>query len=132
MYLLRVIAILLLAALSLAPVVRAQPEQPAGGRACFFGREFEEWRAPDPNTIIIRVAVNRFYRLDLSAPCPTLQYPNARIISVSRGSDVICDRLDWDIRVAQPPAGITEQCLVKSMTPLTPEQVTAIPQRFRP
>jgi hypothetical protein len=129
---LHTIAVALLTALLLSPVVRAQPEQPNRGQACFFSRNFEQWRSPDPSTIIIRVGINRFYRLDLSAPCPTLQFPDARLISVFRGSDSICGPLDWDLRVTQYPAGITEQCIVKSMTQLTPEQVATIPTRFRP
>ena len=35
----------------------------ACGGACFFSRNFQQWRAPDANTILIRVGVNRFYRL---------------------------------------------------------------------
>ena len=129
---LRPLAVSLIAGLLLPPVVRAQPEQPNRGQACFFSRDFQQWRAPDPATIIIRVGINQFYRLDLSAPCPTLQFPDARLISVFRGSDSVCSPLDWDLRVAQYPAGITEQCIVKSMSRLTPEQVAAIPPRFRP
>lgn len=128
----RPIPVSLIAGLLLSPVVRAQPEQTNGGQACFFSRNFEQWRAPDPGTIIIRVGISQFYRLDLSTPCPTLQFPEAYLVSVFRGSDSICGPLDWDIRVAQYPAGITEQCIVKSMTRLTPEQVATIPPRFRP
>lgn len=126
------ITVSLIAGLLLSPVVRAQPGPPNRGQACFFSRNFEQWRSPDPSTIIIRVGINRFYLLDLSAPCPTLQFPNAILVNVFRGSDSICGPLDWDIRVAQPPAGITEACIVKSMTQLTPEQVASIPPRFRP
>lgn len=127
------IAVSLIAALLLAPALRAQPEQPPNrGRACFFSREFEQWRSPDASTIIIRVGINRFYRLDLSVPCATLQFPDAHLVNVFHGTDTICGPLDWDIRAAQYPAGITQACIVKSMTRLTPEQVAAIPPRFRP
>ena len=129
---LRPITVCLIAGLLFSPVVHAQPEQPNRGQACFFSRDFEQWRSPDPGTIIIRVGINRFYRLDLSAPCPALRFPNAHLINVFHGSDSICSPIDWDIRVAQYPAGITEQCTVKSMTQLTADQVAAIPPRFRP
>lgn len=129
---LRQVTVSLIAVALLSPVVRAQPEQTRGGQACFFSREFEQWRAPDPSTIIIRVGINRLYRLDLSAPCPTLQFPQARLVTVSRGSDAICGPLDWDIRVAQYGNGVTEQCVVKSMTQLTQEQIASIPPQFRP
>ena len=130
---LRPITASLIAGLLLSPVVRAQPEQPDHARACFFSRDFQTWRSPDANTILIRVGVSRLYRLDLSAPCPTLQFPNAHLINTFHGSDSVCGPLDWDIRVAQyPGGGATEQCVVKSMTQLTPQQVAAIPPRMRP
>jgi hypothetical protein len=128
----RPLCIALMTALLLSPVVRAQPQDSNGGQACFFSRDFQQWRSPDPNTIYIRVGVNRFYRLDLSAPCPPLQFPDVHLVSVFHGSDTICAPIDWDLRVSQFPQGITEQCIVKSMTRLTPEQVSAIPSRFRP
>lgn len=112
--------------------VDAQSQTPDRGQACFFSRDFQQWRAPDPKTIIIRVSLNHFYRLDLSTPCPALTFPDSHLVSVFHGSDTICRPIDWDIRVAQPPAGVTEQCIVQAMTPMTPEQVAALPPRFRP
>ncbi len=126
------LSMVLIAALSVSPVVLAQPQGSNRGQACFFSRDFQQWRSPNPNTIYIRVGVNRFYRLDLSVPCPALQFPDAHLVSVFRGSDTVCAPIDWDLRVAQYPQGITEQCIVQAMTRLTPEQASAIPPRFRP
>jgi len=128
----RAISFALVTTALMATMVRAQPQTPAGGGACFFSRDFQQWRAPDPNTILIRVGVNRFYRLELAAPCRTLQFPDAHLVTVFRGSDFVCSPLDWDLRVSQFPAGITEQCVVRSMIKLTPEQVASIPPRLRP
>jgi hypothetical protein len=112
-------------------VVRAQPDT-TRPQACFFSREFQQWRAPDANTIFIRVGVNRFYRLDLSAPCPSLLYPNARLVTVFHGSDTVCAPIDWELGVAQSPEGVSEQCIVKAMTPMTPAEIASIPPRFHP
>jgi hypothetical protein len=128
----RAICFAFLTAALLATMVRAQPDAPSGGAACFFSRDFQQWRAPDSNTVLIRVGVNRIFRLDLAAPCRTLQFPDAHLVTVFRGSDSVCSPLDWDLRVAQSPAGIMEQCIVRSMAQLTPEQVASIPPRFRP
>jgi hypothetical protein len=128
----RAIFFALLTTALLTTMVRAQPQTPNSGGACFFSRDFQQWKASDANTILIRVGVNRFYRLDLSAACRTLQFPDAHLVTVFRGSDRVCSPLDWDLRVAQYPAGITEQCIVRSMTQLTPEQVASIPPRLRP
>jgi hypothetical protein len=121
----------LLSAAVLATVVRAQPDT-TRPQACFFSREFQQWRAPDANTIFIRVGVNRFYRLDLSAPCPSLLYPNARLVTVFHGSDTVCAPIDWELGVAQSPEGVSEQCIVKAMTPMTPAEIASIPPRFHP
>ncbi len=128
----RSVSVALISAAMLITVGHAQPEQTSGGDACFFSRDFMQWRAPDANTIFIRVGLNRFYRLDLAAPCRTLLFPSSHLVTVFRGSDTICRPIDWDLRVSQYPAGITEQCIVRAMTRLSPEQVAAIPPRFRP
>ena len=128
------LCIVLVTAVLLSPVVRAQPQAQDSNRsqACFFSRDFQQWRSPDPNTIFIRVGVNQFYRLGLAAPCTALQFPDAHLVNVFHGSDTVCAPIDWDLRVAQSPQGITQQCIVKSMTRLTPDQAAAIPPRFRP
>ena len=105
MYVPRAISFVLVTTALLATMVRAQPQAPNGGGACFFSRDFQQWRSPDPNTILIRVGVNRFYRLDLAAPCRTLQFPDAHLVTVFRGSDSVCSPLDWDLRVAQYSGG---------------------------
>jgi hypothetical protein len=122
----------LVSAAVLTTLVRAQPAEPPRRTACFFSREFQQWRAPDANTILIRVGVNRFYRLDLAAACPPLLFPNAHLVTVFHGSDAVCAPIDWDLRVAQYPEGVAEQCVVKAMTQLTPAEVASIPPRFRP
>jgi hypothetical protein len=128
----RAVSFALVTTALLTTMVRAQPQAPNGRGACFFSRDFQQWKSSDPNTILIRVGLNRFYRLDLSSPCRTLQFPSAHLVTVFRGSDIVCSPLDWDLRVSQNPAGITEQCVVRSMTQLTPEQVASIPPRLRP
>ena len=126
------VAIALISAAVLTTVVRAQPADISRGGACFFSREFQQWRAPDANTIYIRVGVSRFYRLDLAAPCPPLLFLNTRLVTVFHGSDTICAPIDWDLRVSQYPEGVTERCVVKAMTPMTPAELASIPPQFRP
>lgn len=128
----RPIAFALICTAVLTTVVRAQPAEPNRGGACFFSREFQQWRAPDANTILIRVGVSRFYRLELAASCPPLLFPNARLVTVFHGSDAVCAPIDWDLRVSQYPEGVAERCIVKAMTPMTPAEVASIPPRFRP
>ena len=128
----RPVAIALISAAVLTTIVRAQPVDTNRGGACFFSREFQQWRAPDANTIYIRVGVNRFYRLELAASCPALLFLNTRLVTVFHGSDAICGPIDWDLRVSPYLEGVTERCIVKAMTRITPAEVASIPSRFRP
>ena len=113
--------------------VQAQPGETSTKRnQCFFLNQMDGWRAPDDKTLYIRAGLNRYYRLDLGAACHKLKWPRAHLITKARGSDMVCSPLDWDLSVAETPDGIPEQCIVKAMTPLTPEEVAAIPQPFKP
>jgi hypothetical protein len=105
---------------------------------CFSMRDFESWKAPDANTIYIRVGVNRYYRLDLSGPCQALKMIDVHLITKSRGSDQVCSGLDWDLSVSDSVGGIgrgagfRQACIVKTQTPLSAADVAAIPKGFKP
>lgn len=115
--------------LGIAPVVA----QPPARNVCFPINEMQGWKAPDSKTIFIRVNLNQYYRLDLSAACPMLTMPDSHLITKVRGSNLICTAVDWDLSVSQPPPGaIPEPCIVKQMTLLTPQEAAAIPPKFKP
>lgn len=99
---------------------------------CFYINQFQSWRAPDPKTIFIRVNLSKYYRLDLAGECPALMWPQSHLVTKTRGPDTVCSAIDWDLSVAQDPHGIPEPCIVKTMTLLTPDQVAAIPKKFKP
>lgn len=112
----------------------AQSTQPAPQqRSCFLITELRGWKAPDNKTIFIRVGLNQIYRLDLTASCPLLTMPESHLITKTRGPDIVCSAVDWELSVSEPPpAAMPEACIVKKMTPLTPDQAAAIPPRYRP
>lgn len=114
--------------LGIAPA-DAQPAQ----NACFLITEFRGWKAPDAKTIFIRVGFDRVYRLDLTNTCSLLSSPGSHLITKTRGPDLVCSAIDWDLSVSQPPPGnIPEHCIVKKMTLLSPDETAAIPQKFKP
>ena len=125
-------AAVLASGMSLFTAATAQAPAPAPRNACFYSTQFQNWKAPDPKTIFIRVNMNRYFRLDLSGTCETLMWPNSHLITHVRGSDSICSAIDWDLKVSNGPDGIAEPCIVKTMTELTPAQVAAIPPKFKP
>jgi hypothetical protein len=101
--------------------------------SCFQMPQFQNWKAADDKTLYIRVNMNQYYRLDLSASCSTLTWPGSHLITQTRGSTSVCSPVDWDLAVSQgPPGGIPQHCIVKAMTPLSPADVAAIPKKFKP
>ncbi|HZL00891.1 MAG TPA: hypothetical protein VFC47_13450 [Caulobacteraceae bacterium] len=106
---------------------------PAAGQSapCFFINQWQGWKAPSPDVLYLKVNMNEVYRVELSAGSPELQWPDAHLISVSRGSDSVCSPLDLDLAVADL-GGIREHLIARSLTKLTPEEVAAIPPKYRP
>ena len=83
--------------------------------------------------IYLKVDVSHVYRLDLSTPTTQLQYPDVHLFNNHlEPSGWICDPIDFDLRVQDEHGMFTEPLIVKSITRLTPEQVEAIPAKFRP
>jgi|SRR5215469_10751821 len=116
----------------------AQPTEPASSPApqqtsCFFINQFENWKAPDAKTILIRVNLSKFYRLDLANECPMLLWPDTHLVINVRGPSTICRAIDWDLKVNQTSSHMAPiGCIVKEMTQLSPAEAAAIPAKFKP
>lgn len=114
-----------------AAIANSSPAAPP--KSCFLITQFENWKAPDDKTIFIRVNMDKFYRLDLAGSCPSLKFPDAYLITKTRGPSTVCSAVDWDLRVGQSgQRGFESPCIVKTMTPMTADEVTAIPKKFKP
>ena len=127
------LSVIFAAGLGSLALAQAETASPPPDR-CFFVNNFENWKASDARTIYIRVNTNRYYRLNLAGECPAMLWPDARLITVWRGSNVVCDALDWDLKVSNGPLRehFTEPCIVKTMTALTSAEASAIPKEFKP
>ncbi|HLY04382.1 MAG TPA: hypothetical protein VKR31_01425 [Rhizomicrobium sp.] len=112
-----------------APAAAQPPQQ----NACFLINQFNGWKSPDTRTIFIRVGLDRIFRLDLANNCSLLAMPNVHLITKTRGPDLVCSAIDWDLSVSEsPPGNIPQPCIVKKMTLLSPGEAAAIPPKFRP
>jgi hypothetical protein len=100
--------------------------------SCFLSANWSGWKSPNPNTIYLRIDVGRIYRLDLAQPSYELNDPDAHLVSRIRGSDWICSPLDLQLYVADSHGAGREPLFVKSITELTPDEVKAIPAKYRP
>jgi Family of unknown function (DUF6491) len=118
-------------ALAQAPA-QSKAKGDARGSQCFLSRDYEGFRPIDDHSFYMRANVNQIYRIELQEACPEIAYPDARLITVVRGSDWICGPLDWDLRVGQSPPSIAVPCIVKSQTRLTPAEAAAIPPKQKP
>ncbi|HEX4184161.1 MAG TPA: DUF6491 family protein [Caulobacteraceae bacterium] len=98
---------------------------------CFFVSQWRGWKAPEPDVLYLGVNLKDVYKVQLSAKSPELMWPDARLISITRGSSTICDALDLDLKVAGAE-GFPIGLIATSITKLTPEQVAAIPPKFQP
>jgi hypothetical protein len=126
---------LVVAALALAgggaPALAAAPAA-ASGQSCFLSSDWQGWKSPSPSVIYLRIRINDVYRLDLSAPASDLDEPDVHLISKIQGSDWICNPLDLQLEVADDHGIMREPLFVKSITKLTPDEIKAIPAKFRP
>lgn len=107
----------------------AKPAAPH--RSCFFITQWRGWKAPAPDVLYLGVNLHDVYKVQLSDGSPELQWPDVHLISRSRGSDTICDALDLDLSIADMN-GFRAGLIAKSIVKLTPDEVAAIPPKFRP
>lgn len=119
-----------------APTLAATPDEAARpatkpARQCFFLSDWDNWSAPDRDTLYLKVRHRDVYQVDLHRGTSMLTSPGVHLVSVVRGSDSVCGPLDLDLRVSDG-YGMAMPIMAKSITKLTPEQIAAIPKKNRP
>ncbi|HEY2047731.1 MAG TPA: hypothetical protein VGH03_00190 [Caulobacteraceae bacterium] len=125
---------LLLAALAVsvaASAAQAAPSHSRNDTPCFFINQWQGWRAPDDHTLYLGVNYRDVYKVGLAGSSPILQDPQAHIVSITRGPDTVCNPVDLQLSIVEPP-GIREPLIAKSLVKLTPDEVKAIPPKYRP
>ena len=114
-----------------APVATAADQPPATHDNCFYLRDFEDWKSPSPEVIYLRVGASQFYRFDLAQPANALKYSDVRIVNRRVQSDWVCSPRDLDLLLTSR-SGDIQPLFVKAISKLTPDEVAAIPEKFRP
>ena len=113
---------------------------------CFYITQWQGWKAPDANTLYLGVNLHDVYRVDLSAGSPQLLWPDVHLISEVRGSNSICSAIDLQLSVAEDNgsgfrvdgvgfgsgSGFRVPLIARKLTKLTPEEIAAIPKKYRP
>jgi hypothetical protein len=119
-----------LAGLAGAAVAATPANTPSPDRSCFFSRDWQNWRAPDDNTIYLRVGVKEFYKIILSSGSPLLHGIDPKLVNRLRGGDSVCSPMDLDLVIHDGPQ--SEPIIAKSITKMTPDEVAAIPKKYLP
>jgi hypothetical protein len=113
---------------------------------CFLITQWDGWKAPNPSTIYLGVNLHDVYRVDLSTGSPQLMWPAVHLHQEVRGSNSICSALDLQLYVARDNdasprnvgvgfgtgSGFRVPLIAKRLTKLTPEEIAAIPKKYRP
>jgi hypothetical protein len=124
-------ALLAAAAPALAAEKSAGPKAPPAARTCFFLSDWDGWKAPDDNTLYLKVRLRDVYRVDLAHGTSQLTSPGVHLVSIVRGSSQVCAPIDLDLRVSDS-MGFATPIMARSITKLTPEEIAAIPKKDRP
>lgn len=122
------------AALGLAaPALADNPvNSPDSTRNCFRAHDWQDWRAPDEKTILVRVHQHDVWRIDLSGGSSLLTDQTNHLITNLQDSDWICRAIDLSNMKVSDGHGNIVPLFVKSVTKLTPDQVAAIREKDRP
>src|SRR5580704_2047566 len=121
-----------MAAFAISTPARATAQAAHTGGGCFLATNWQSWKSPSPDVIYVLVGVHDVYRFDLSSGSNQLSQPDVHLSSQIRGSDWICSPMDLQLEVVDTGGVFREPLIVKSITKLTPQEIAAIPPRYRP
>ena len=109
------------------PTPAAKPAR----KPCFFLPHLRGTRADGPNHLYARVNTKDIYRFDFRYPCNALPMStNGVVLKTAGGSALICSAIDVDISVRDH--GVSERCMVDSMTKLTPDEIAKLSPKQLP
>ena len=110
----------------------AGPAKPAS--SCFFTRDIRNHTISGNSTLYLNVLGRSTYRVEMSGACfAGATSSDPLVIRNPPGSNQVCRPIDFDVGVhVGGHGGMTTRCIVKSITPMTPAEVAALPKRLRP
>jgi len=98
---------------------------------CFRSSDIRNHSVGDERTMYLDVSGRGVYRVDMSAACLAgASSSDPIVMRQPPGSNIICRPIDLDITVSR--GSFESRCIVVGVSPLTPDQVAALPPRARP
>ena len=116
-------------ALALTATAAAAADYSAGD--CFLSYQWQGWSSPSPDVLYLRVNIADVYKVTLSGGSSQLQNPSVHLVSIVRGGPRICSAVDLDLKIADSN-GFKSPLIARTLTKLTPEEIAAIPKKYRP
>ena len=121
----------LFAACLALPAASAVAASKPATHKCFFITEWQGWSSPSPTVLYLKVNSD-IYRVDLSVGSDLLRSPGMHLNSKLNDNSSICTPLDLDLEISDELGAMRERLIAKAITKLTPEEVAAIPSKYRP
>ena len=120
-------------AASLTPHSSGKPSPTrTDARNCFTVNDWHGWSSPSPDVLYLAVNFKDVYKAELTQPAPGLDPADTVIISDETGLQSICSAVDLHLIMTRRGGGGRRGLIVKSLTRLTPEEIAAIPKKYRP
>jgi hypothetical protein len=99
---------------------------------CFFSTSWRGWSSPSPDVLYLKVNLRDVYKVDLAGHrSSSLKRAGYFLVNEMHGSNTICSALDLDLAVSDGH-GFYEPLIARSIRPMTPEEIAAIPKKDRP
>jgi chaperone required for assembly of F1-ATPase len=116
-----------------ATAANAAADATAKSRSCFSTTQWQGWNSPSSDTLYLKMNNRDVFRVGLvgKADGRSLKTPGSRLVTKSHGSSFICSALDLDVALADT-TGFSHPLFPQTLTKMTPEEVAAIPKKFRP
>jgi hypothetical protein len=127
--LLRTAAGLSAAVAALGATLPAAEAQPAADHppSCFYTSQIAGTRMANDHTLYIRTSARGYYRMDFASSCDA-NVNGPLIVHPFSNSGQICSAIGVDVSVRETG----QRCLPTKLTPLTPDEVSAIPKKDLP
>ena len=100
---------------------------------CFSMTDWRGWTPAGDDVLYLKVRMHDVYRVELSQKESFLKAPGMHLVSKSWGSDMVCNPIDLDLKLADNFfPGMATHLFIKSITKLTSEEATALPKEYQP
>jgi hypothetical protein len=124
-------AVIAAGALALAGAATAATDVAPDKSACFFISQWRGWKAPASDVLYLGVNGRGVFRVGLAQGTPLLQNSSYFLVWRDRPTGSICQPVQINLALSDGK-GLYVPLIAKSLTRLSPEEVAAIPKRYRP